>query len=193
MYKVIFNTHQVLGQMLVFLTSALRMRDTRACASTITTLTRILPHFRGAGPVHDYFCDDVLKAAITSFNEPHFVDCQRQLASLIALIITLDEHAPRDVILSLPGLGDRVDKVDRFLARVRDAGNAARGGAVVQELLSGLRGVSIHELGKMEQPKAKKQVSKSDAMAGNEMAIDDNTIQRGGEEELAGVAELMGQ
>jgi exportin-5 len=190
---MILDTQQVLAQILVFLTSSLRMRDSRSCSFTIQIFTRLLPFFRKPGPVHDYVCDNVLKAAITSFNEPYFVDVQKQLASLIAQIITVDDRIPRDVILSLPGLGERVEKVDRVLGRVRSARSATQGGAVVLELLSGLRGVSIHELGKMEQPKVKKQHSKTEVMVGNEMAVDDNTIRRGGEEELAGVAELMGQ
>lgn len=91
--------------------------------------------------------------------------------------------------MSLPGLGERVEKVDRVLERVRGSRSVAAGGAVVLELLSGLRGVSIHELGKMDQPRANK--GKGRLEVGGEMAVDDNTIQRGGEESLVGVAELM--
>jgi exportin-5 len=105
MYKMIFDSQEVLGQVLVFLTSTLRMRDTRSCNITIQLFNRLLPFFRKPSQVHDYLCDNVLKAAITSFNEPHFVDVQKALAGLVAQIIGIDENIPRDVILSLPGLG----------------------------------------------------------------------------------------
>ncbi|KAF2427661.1 hypothetical protein EJ08DRAFT_615639, partial [Tothia fuscella] len=184
-YKMIIDNEAVLAQILVFLTSAVRMRDTRSCNMTITIFSRLLPYFRTYGAVHDYLCDSVLKAAITSFNEAYFVDLQKQLAGLIAQIISLDDVTPREVILSLPGLGERVDKVDRVLERVKASKNVSQGGSAVLELLSGLRGVSIHELGKMERRgpdwKGKEQGKKKEVVDG-EMVVEGTGIERGGEE-----------
>lgn len=197
MYKMILENEQVLAQILVLLTSALRMRDTRSCSITIQIFNRLLPYFRKPGPVHDYLCDQVLKAAITSFNEPYFVDVQKSLAGLVAQIIMLDEKMPREVILSLPGMGEKMERVDRVLDRVRNARSVNQGGASVLELLSGLRGVSIHELGKMERRgpdwKSSANGRGKKATVEGEMVVEDGSIARGGEENLLGVAELMGQ
>ena len=124
MYRYIVPNNQVLGQILTFLTSTLRMRDTRSCAITIQTFARAINFFRKPSPVRDYFCDSVLKAAITSFNEPYFVDSQKALAGLISQIISLDEEGPKSIILSLPGMKE--EKVQRLFARLRARARAAK-------------------------------------------------------------------
>jgi len=71
---------------------------------------------------------------------------------------------------------------------VRTSRSAQQGGQAVLGLLSGLRGVSIHELGKMERPKPKER----EPITGMEIAVDDTNIRRGGEEELDGLANMFG-
>lgn len=187
MHKMILATPQVLGQILVFLTSALGFRDTRSCNTAIQILGRTIPFFNKPSEIQAYICDNVLKAAITSFNEPYFVDAQKNLASLIAQIISIESQSemPRSVIMSLPGLSE--ERVDKVLKKIKGSKSAQEGARAVLGLLSGLRGVSIHELGKMERPVVvKKEIREMD------IAVDDANIRRGGEEELEGVAGMFG-
>lgn len=185
MYRTILPNTTVLGSLLVFLTSALRMRDTRSTSVAIITFNRLLPFFRKPSPVRDFLCDHVLKAAISSFNEPYFVDSQNKLAGLIAQIISLDEEVPRGIIAGLPGMKE--EKVGRLFKRLAGVRSPTQGGAVVLELLSGLRGVSIHELGRMERPRIRaKEVVEADMGGVVELGI-----KRGGEEELEGVAGMF--
>jgi exportin-5 len=189
MHKMILVTPQVLGQILIFLTSALRFRDTRSCNTAIQIFGRTIPFFNKPSEVQSYICDSVLKAAITSFNEPYFVDAQKNLASLIAQIISMDSEGgvPRSVLLSLPGLSE--EKVDKVVKRVRGSKSAQQGGSAVLGLLSGLRGVSIHELGKME---VSKPVKREFTLGMDVVDEGGNRIRRGGEEELEGVKGMFG-
>ncbi|KAE9981484.1 hypothetical protein BLS_007313 [Venturia inaequalis] len=190
MHKMILERTQVFGQMLIFLTSALRFRDTRSCNMVIQIFGRTLPFFSKPSDFQVYICDNVLKAAIQSFNEPYFVDAQKNLASLIAQIISMDateKGVPRSILLSLPGLGE--NKVDKVIAKVRSSKSAQQGGNAVLSLLSGLRGVSIHELGKMPTAEVKKKKKVIDV--GMEVVVDG--IRRGGEEGLDGVSAMFGR
>lgn len=191
MHKMILANTQVFGQVLMFLTSTLRFRDTRSCNMAIQIFGRTLPFFSKPSEIQSYICDAVLKAAITSFNEPYFVDAQKNLASLIAQIISMDateNGVPRSILLSLPGLGG--DKVDKVIKRVRSSKSAQQGGAAILGLLSGLRGQSIHELGKMPTVEAK---NKKVAVVGMEVVVDEGGIRRGGEETLDGVSDMFGR
>jgi exportin-5 len=165
------------------------MRDTRANNLTILAFNRVLPFFRRPGEARDYIVDAVLKAAISSFNEDYFADCQTKLAGLIAQVISLDEPTTRAVIVSLPGLDQ--GKVDRRLERLRNARSTHQGAAVVLEMLQGLRGVSIHELGRMGGVQRKKKGKSAVEEMGMAGIVNDG-IQRGGEEQLDGVAGMFG-
>ncbi|KAF2277539.1 uncharacterized protein EI97DRAFT_374586 [Westerdykella ornata] len=142
----------VLSPILLFSNSTLRVRDTRSVLTTIRVLRSLIPRFREASPIRSFFCDDVLKNAITSLHEPYFVDCQKELASLIAAIILLEEETPRNILLSLPGVGSDPARLDRRLAKLRSANRSDERlqRSIVLDLLASLRGVSIHELGKVE-------------------------------------------
>ena len=159
--------------------------------NTMTRLLRsILPRFKDKSPIRDYFCDEILKSAITSLHEAYFVDCQKELASLIAGIILLDDEIPRAIILSLPGMDDTA-RVDRKLAKLRAVNRSddrmQRG--VVLDLLSSVRGVSIHEQGKIERAKPKKRT----VMMEQYMSVDQGpTIVRGTSPGLEGVAGMFG-
>jgi exportin-5 len=106
MCDFILGTPAVLEPILMFCNSTIRVRDTRSVVTIVRVLRSLLPRFREPSPIRDYFCNDILKSAITSLHEPYFVDCQKELASLIAGIIHLDEDTPRSIILSLPGMAD---------------------------------------------------------------------------------------
>jgi exportin-5 len=181
----------VLEPILLFCNSTIRVRDTRSVVTIVRVLRTLLPRFKEKSPIRDYYCNDILKSAITSLHEPYFVDCQKELASLIAGIIHLDEDIPRSIILSLPGMGDQY-RVDRRLSKLRGANrqDERMQRSIVLDLLSSIKGVSIHEQGKIQRAAPKKKT----AFQEQYMSVDQPAqIVRGTSPGLAGVADMFGE
>lgn len=132
------------------------MRDSRCCTYTTRVLRSILPEFipnpdtATAAALREFICNDVLKACITSVHEPYFVDLQRDLAILIGSIWVSYGSlttTPRDVMLSLPNVPqEKVYKTEAKLARTTKDSQRK---ALVLDLLEGLRGVSVSEMGRI--------------------------------------------
>jgi exportin-5 len=104
-----------------------------------------------ASVIREYISSDVLRACITSFHEPYFVDLQKELAALIAAIIVYYSpltKTPKEVLLSLPNVkASDVDRLDEFTAK--PASHTRQQRALVLDLLKDLKGVSIAEMGKL--------------------------------------------
>jgi exportin-5 len=147
--------------------------------------------------VHTFICNDVLKAAITSLHEPYFVDQQRDLAALIVQIIHLDPSSAAVILGSLPGLSQQPDKVRAALERVvACAPSSKTARAVVLDLLEQIRGVSIHEMGRIGGP-IRKSKGATRLLQQLEMQIEQGQqgqvkIERGDSPGLDGVAGLLG-
>ena len=158
----VLETPAVLKSVILFCTHALRMHDTRACGLITRVLRSIIPVFTVDSPVaadvREFISTEVLKACITSIHDPYFVDIQSDLAQLIASILTSyssQTGTPQEILLSLPGMDD--ERVTGVLARLLKAStNSRQQRAVVLELLEGLRGISISEMGKLPRPSSKK-------------------------------------
>ncbi|KAK5172953.1 karyopherin [Saxophila tyrrhenica] len=153
----------VLEPLMLFCTHALRMRDTRCCTTICRTFRTLVPLFQSetapSPQVRDFMSTEVLKACITSLNEPYFADMQKDLAALIAQILLLyapKTPTPREVLLSLPDVS--AAKVDKTLGRICKQPVPAERmlRSLVLDLLEGVRGVSIHEAGKIAAPPVKK-------------------------------------
>ncbi|KAF1977272.1 ARM repeat-containing protein [Bimuria novae-zelandiae CBS 107.79] len=186
----IFSATEVLEPILLFCNTCIRVRDTRSVNTIVRALRMILPRFKEKSPIRDYFCNEILKNAIISLHEPYFVDSQKDLASLIAGIIHLDDEIPRSIILSLPGMGDH-SRVDKKLAKLRSVNRTddRQQRSIVLDLLSSVRGVSIHEQGKMERAKPKKKSAFQEQYMSIEPSA--NTIVRGTSPGLEGVAGMF--
>ncbi|KAH5342083.1 hypothetical protein HBI60_216870 [Parastagonospora nodorum] len=190
MCDFILVTPSVLEPILLFCTSTIHVRDTRSVIMIVRVLRSLLPRFKEDSPIRSYFCNDILKASITSLHEPYFVDCQKELASLIAGIIHLDDTTPRSIILSLPGMADD-HRVDRKLAKLKSVNrqDERTQRAIVLDLLSSIKGVSIHEQGKMVRAGPKKRT----AFQEQYMSVDQPVgIVRGTSPGLAGVSDMFG-
>jgi exportin-5 len=189
MCDFILSSPTVLEPILLFCTSTIRVRDTRSVVMIVRVLRTLLSRFKEKSPIRDYFCNDILKASITSLHEPYFVDCQKELASLIAGIIHLDDEIPRSIILSLPGMGDP-SRVDRKLAKLKAVNrqDERMQRSIVLDLLSSIKGVSIHEQGKIQRAMPKKR-SKFEEQY---MSVENTGIVRGTSPGLAGVADMFG-
>jgi len=189
MYTFILATPQILEPLLLFCRNALRIHDTRCCALTIRCLRNSIPSLRPQGAaVRAFLCHEVLQSAITSLHDPYFVDVQKDLAALIAQIVVLDDPRPRELILCLPGLADQPDRVDRYIAKLRSCASEKQARSLVLDLLSSVRGVSIHELGRMERVVRKRTKMQEQYMT----EVERTGIVRGGSPELAGVADMFG-
>ncbi|MCJ1467281.1 hypothetical protein MMC07_005905 [Pseudocyphellaria aurata] len=192
----VLNTPEILKPVILFCTHALRMRDTRSCSFITRVLRSLVPEFDGPSPVavdvREFISEEVLKACITSLHDSYFVDLQKDLAHLIASIVTTygsKTETPRRILLSLPGMTS--EKVDRAMHQLFKAQqNSRQQRAMVLDLLAGLRGVSISEQGKIAKPDTKKLRS---TMQEQYMTVD---AQSDGRKEsspdLAGIANMFG-
>jgi exportin-5 len=193
LFSIVTSSEVVLEPVLLFITSALRVRDTHSVSCILSSLRDILPMFAQPGPVRSYICNDILKAAITSLHEPYFVDLQKDLATLIVQIILLDGELSGQVIASLPGLSQQPDRVSEAIIRVRSSPSEKVGRAVVLDLLEQIRGVSIHEMGRIGGPKKSRTTAKLLAQLEMQQGQQPQQarIERGGSPGLEGVANLL--
>ena len=101
--------------------------------------------------IREYISSEVLRACITSFHEPYFVDLQKELASLIAAILVHYSpitSTPRDVLLSLPGVkAEDAERLNAYTARPGSHTRQQR--SIVLDMLKDLKGVSVSEMGKL--------------------------------------------
>lgn len=160
MRKFCLTSSTILEPLLLFLTHAIRMRDGRCCGVVLRVFRSLIPEFASTSELQDsnlvssireFISSDVLKACISSLNEPYFVDLQRDLAQLIATILIYYSPltvTPRTVLLSLPGIDERsVDKCIDYVTRQGMQQRQQR--ALVLDLLRDIKGVSISEQGRI--------------------------------------------
>ncbi|KAF4976626.1 hypothetical protein FZEAL_6740 [Fusarium zealandicum] len=174
-------THQeVVEPLLMFCTHGIRMRDTRCCSMILRLFISLVPEFHlvdGQVPksvvqspmdgqvagdkfpippsissaIREYISLDVLKACLTSFHEPYFVELQKELAALIAAIVVYYSpitSTPRDVLLSLPNVDPvNLDRLSAYMAKPGSHTRQQR--ALILDLLKDLKGVSVSEMGKL--------------------------------------------
>lgn len=158
---LVLSDPAILEPLILFCTHALRMRDSRCCVVICGVFRTLIPLFQSGDPpapqVREFISTEVLKSCITSLNEPYFADLQKDLARLIAQIVLLyapKTSTPRSVLLSLPQMSEA--KVDKAIARIGKSQNDRQQRAVVLDLLDSVRGVSIHEAGKITREPARK-------------------------------------
>lgn len=193
----VLQTPRILKPLILFCTHALSMHDTRSCSLITKVLRTIINDFAGEGDlesdVREFISTDVLKACITSLNDAYFVDMQRDLAQLIASILTLYSprtDTPTQVIMSLPGIRrEKLEHTVRFLSKSHT--NTKQQRALVLDLLKGFRSVPIQDQGKIPKPDPNKLRSTMQQrymtadMEGMELRDKDE------EQDLGGVAEMF--
>lgn len=193
MRMLVLSEASVLEPLILFCTHALRMRDSRCCTLICRILRSMVPVFTtdvAPGPqVREFISTEVLKACITSLNEPYFVDVQRDLANLIANILHLyaeKSQTARNVLLELPDM--HASKIDTAISRILGASSERTQRVLVLELLEGVRGVSIHEAGKIDRRDMKQ---KRSAMQQQYMEVEAKPANRGESPKLEGMAEMF--
>ena len=222
---VLSNT-QVLEPLLALCTHGLNFKDTKAAHTMITTVMRLVPaytnesHLQGVGvrAVREYISEDIMKAAIMALHDGYYADYQQYYAQLIATIwlsYGLPAHVastetqpahdrppltntPRNVLLSLPSMTEA--KVDAAAQKLlQDGGLYAKSKklrAVVLNLLEGLRGVRVSELGKIDDRGARSRILekyKAREAAGMQGLEDGGKRDEGsGGVDLGGVSEMFG-
>lgn len=133
------------------------MRDGRCCGVVVRVFRSIIPDFAASqdaslsSTIREFISTEVLKACISSLNEPYFVDLQKDLAQLIASILIYYSpvtETPRQILLSLPGIhASSVDKCIDYILRQGMQPRQQR--ALVLDLLRDLKGISISEQGRI--------------------------------------------
>ncbi|GAB7356132.1 hypothetical protein MBLNU459_g6730t1 [Dothideomycetes sp. NU459] len=193
--NLVLSDPSILELLILFCTHTLRMRDSRCCTTICRVLRSIIPIFNNTLPpspqVREFISTEVLKACITSLNEPYFVDVQRDLATLIAQILHLytdKSDTARDVLCSLPDMQEQ--RVEKTLHRIREATSERTQRLLVLDLLEGVRGVSIHEAGKIDRRDTK---TKRSVMQQGFMEVETKPEGKKGESPgLEGMAEMFG-
>ena len=157
MRKFCLTSSTILEPLLLFLTHAIRMRDSRCCGIVLRVFRSFIPDFASnqdsaiSSSIREFISTEVLKACISSLNEPYFADLQRDLAQVIASILIYYSpvtKTPRQIILSLPGIEERaVDKCIDYIMRQGTQQRQQR--ALVLDLLRDITGVGISEQGRI--------------------------------------------
>ncbi|KAH6890960.1 armadillo-type protein [Thelonectria olida] len=211
---------EVVEPLLVFCTHAIRMRDTRCCSMILRLFISLVPEFHlteaqlqkhrqeGTAPmdpfpvstatasaIREYISMDVLKACITSFHEPYFVELQKELAALIATIVvyyTPITSTPRDVLLSLPNINPAdLDRLTNYMSK--PGAHTRQQRALVLDLLKDLKGVSVSEMGKLPKSSGFGSSSRSKKSGRSKMAQEFmNEPRRSGATRSGGMAEVRG-
>jgi exportin-5 len=205
--SMVLSDPSILEPLILFCTHALRMQDTRCCQMICRIFRHIIPQFASpnhtsitevvAAQVGDFICTEVLKACISSLNEPYFVDMQKDLAMLITQIIVLyspRSQRPREVLTSLPSMDpNAVDSTIRTLLS-QPAKSERNQRSMVLQLLERVRGVSIHEAGKIDRRKelAAAKKGRRSSVPQQYMKVEKIGIENGDEAGLDGVAGLFG-
>ncbi|KZF21826.1 hypothetical protein L228DRAFT_248578 [Xylona heveae TC161] len=198
MRMFIISNPRILEAIILFMTHAIYMQDSRCCNITINVFRSIIPEFRISGGlpaapmIRDYISSEVLKASIASLHEPYFVDLQKELAQLIATIIHFygtQTEVVAQVLLSINGMTEPI--VGRAMGRIVRNQSARQQRALVLELLESLRGVRVSEQGKFAKPDPKKVKS---AIQEKYMTIDTEPTQSQREQspDLGGIADMFG-
>lgn len=157
MRKFCLSSSTILEPLLIFCTHTIRVRDGRCCGVVLRVFRSIVPEFASAqdsplsASIREFISADVLKACISSLNEPYFVDLHKDLAQLIASILLYYApmtSTPKQILLSLPGIEEKsIDKCIDFLMRQGMQQRQQR--ALVLDLLRDVKGVSISEQGRI--------------------------------------------
>lgn len=157
MRKFCLTSSIILEPLLLFCTHAIRMRDSRCCGVVLRVFRSIIPDFAASqdsplsSTIREFISTEVLKASISSLNEPYFVDLQKDLAQLIASILihySPVTDTPRQILLSLPGIhATSVDKCIDYI--IRQGMQQRQQRALVLDLLRDLKGISISEQGRI--------------------------------------------
>ncbi|KAB8292991.1 hypothetical protein EYC80_007354 [Monilinia laxa] len=157
MRKFCLTSSTILEPLLLFLTHAIRMRDTRCCGVVLRVFRSIVPDFASSddsplsSSIREFISIEVLKAAISSLNEPYFVELQKDLAHLISSILIYYAPltgTPKQILLSLPGIQEKA--IDKCIDSLQKQGIQQRQQrALVLYLLKDLKGISISEQGRI--------------------------------------------
>lgn len=151
----VLSSPPLIELILQFAAHCILVPDTRSCNTILRVLHSITIHFTLPNdPVHsavrEFLSENILKACITAYNDPYFVDCQRDLSMLIMAIYRYYGDltpTPRNIFASLPGVaGARQERMER---RMTQSHSDKVWRAAVVECLAGLKGVSISEMGRL--------------------------------------------
>ncbi|KAG6041835.1 hypothetical protein E4U41_001306 [Claviceps citrina] len=199
--KFCLTRQEIVEPLLVFCTHGIRVRDTRCCAMILRLFISLVPEFQGqvqgrsawnvtsassastrpdatgiseemVSVIREYIASDVLKACLTSFHEPYFVEVQKELASLIAAIVVYYSpvtSTPRDILLSLPKVKSaELDHLAPYMAKPESHTRNQR--AIVLDVLRDLKGVSVSEMGKLAKTAGANSSSRSKRSTRSKMA-----------------------
>jgi exportin-5 len=222
-------TLEIAEPLLLFCMHTISMRDNRCCGVALRVFRNIVPEFycdgdqTDMGPamhvvkhdrndpfrisnetahaIREFVSSGVLQACIGSLRDPHFVDSQKDIASLIATILTnYSPHTatPRTELQKIEGVS--VADVEQLIDWVCRPGLDTRSQrGIVLEFFRDMKGVSVSQLGTLN-PTDRKPAVKHTKMAQMFMQTPDAPAPRpeeiGGRQttpDMQGVADMFAQ
>jgi exportin-5 len=198
MRTFILSNNDILEPTLKFLLHTLTTHDQRSTTLSIRVVRSLLPHF--ASPerppeIINFFTNDILKAAIDSLHDEYFVEIQKDLAQLIASIFLLYSpisSTPSEVLLSLPGVTQ--ERFEGMRKRIFKVASERHQRSLILDLLSGVRGVSVAEQGRIRgtsgTPARAKGSERQGKVQQQYLQVPAKT-ERGGTPDLGGVADMF--
>jgi len=170
--------------------------------SALPQMNPDLQHF-----ARNHIATSTFQTALTSLHEPYFVDIQRELASLLSSIIHYysphTDNAPGRILLTISSLDP--NKVEQAVGRIVNSQRSGSGEkeqrGVVLDLLEGIKGVRVSEVGKVafgdrKSDRAKRGWSQygngNGSNGGMDVETNVNKIQRGGTPPEGGLDGMFG-
>lgn len=159
------SSTKIIEPVLILLSHAITIHDTRSCGIVLRIFRSIIPEFSRSKPrekvtddtgflssIREFISREILMACIQSLNEPYFVEMQKDLAQCIVSILVWycqESTTPRQILLSIPNIQELA--VDRCLQQINQPSTQPRTQReLVLELFSEIKGVRISEQGRIK-------------------------------------------
>ncbi|SZF03802.1 unnamed protein product [Blumeria hordei] len=159
------SSTKIIEPVLILLSHAITIHDTRSCGIVLRIFRSIIPEFSMSKPrekvtndteflssIREFISREILMACIQSLNEPYFVEMQKDLAQCIVSILVWycqESTTPRQILLSIPNIQELA--VDRCLQQINQPSTQPRTQReLVLELFSEIKGVRISEQGRIK-------------------------------------------
>ena len=154
MRAFVLSNATILGPLITFCAHVLGFPDTRSCSIILAPIKSMCQEFKHdrvlSHATREFISNVILRATITAFLDPHMVEIQHSLASLIAEIyqsFSPVTPTPRKVLMELPGVTlAKLEMVDSRLSIEHDERQSR---SLMASLLDGLKGLNISQQGRI--------------------------------------------
>jgi len=132
---------------LMLLSNLLKIHDTRAVQHTIRNCQSILRTLMPSPHYQQFVTNQILEAALRSYNAAYFAETQSELLDLISQIYTIDPSGQaKALFLRLPGV--KTTSLSQYEQNLSEHKSSRSRRQFTKELLAEIKGLSTSEQGK---------------------------------------------